>query len=74
MESPQKIADQQLDNVNLKDYVNSKISSEKVKKLFALGAETVFGCEIDKISFYHSLFYAKQGNNFEFLISNKNGA
>jgi monoamine oxidase len=63
-----------LDATSLFTWVEKNMWTEKAKFIFKVGIETVFACNPSEISMLHALFYAHSGEDFERLISIKDGA
>lgn len=62
------------DSLTLQGWIEQQMGSRNARKIFKIGAETVFAADPSEISLLHALFYIKSGRDFDTLINIRNGA
>ena len=63
-----------LDSQTFETWIVKTARTRSGREFFRVAAEAVFATEAANISLLHALFYAKAGNNLEFLLSSADGA
>ncbi len=62
------------DRLSLADFVQRHCWAKPARKILEAGLETVFACELNKLSLLHALFYIQSGHSLECLLSIDQGA
>lgn len=62
------------DQITLADFVAKQVRSPAAKAVLEAGLETVFACDLEKISLLQALFYFRSGRNLDTLIRIPRGA
>ncbi len=62
------------DSITTAEWMKQNIRNEKARTMFQLAYEAIFASDPRYVSFLHTLFYIKSGQNFETLMNIRNGA